>query len=126
MRTTRTATTVPLTAGWLPNNAVAVEPATSQTTSSQPPHKSPPLGNVASSEILPGDHMISLNEVAAMLGVSKRGVYRLISRGVLPPPIRIGGASRMLASELANYILSAKANRCCSNLHAAMRAEEMN
>lgn len=38
--------------------------------------------------------LISASQFAKMLDISKRTLHRLQSKGVLPPPIRIGGSIR--------------------------------
>jgi excisionase family DNA binding protein len=50
------------------------------------------------------DRLISLQAAAELLSIAKRGVYRLIARGDLPQPVKVGSASRLLESEVRGYI----------------------
>jgi excisionase family DNA binding protein len=47
--------------------------------------------------------LMSIEEVAEMLGISQRGVYRLMSRGELPT-VKIGGLTRIEPRQLKIYI----------------------
>jgi excisionase family DNA binding protein len=47
--------------------------------------------------------LMSIEDVAEMLGISQRGVYRLISRGELPT-VKIGGLTRIEPRQLKIYI----------------------
>ena len=38
--------------------------------------------------------LITIDELASMLGMSKRTVWRLLSAGQIPEPIRLGGCTR--------------------------------
>jgi predicted DNA-binding transcriptional regulator AlpA len=42
-------------------------------------------------ETIPGEMLLTREQVAAKLGISARGVYDLEKKGVLPPPVRLGG-----------------------------------
>lgn len=42
-------------------------------------------------EEIPGDRLLTREEVAYKLGISPRTVYDLEKRGELPPPVRLGG-----------------------------------
>ena len=57
------------------------------------------------------DRLLDLEEVAAILGISRREVYRLISRGELPPPVKIGRCSKLPESEVAAYVENLKQAR---------------
>jgi predicted DNA-binding transcriptional regulator AlpA len=46
------------------------------------------------------NRLLKLKTVAKNLGISERGVYRLIARGILPPPIKIGRCSRLFESDV--------------------------
>ncbi len=48
--------------------------------------------------------LVSLEAVAKDLGICPRSVRRLVDRGELPPPVRIGGAVRMFKSEVDAYL----------------------
>ncbi len=55
--------------------------------------------------------LLTLAEVGTRLSLSTRAVYRLIARGDLPQPIKVGGASRLLESDLATLIQKLKEKR---------------
>jgi excisionase family DNA binding protein len=46
---------------------------------------------------------LSVNEVAAVLGVSRKTVYRLVNRGALSP-VRVGSRMRFRLSELDEHL----------------------
>ena len=48
--------------------------------------------------------LIPAEEVAAMLGVSERTLWRLLSAGKLPQPVRIGRSTRWRAAEVREWI----------------------
>ncbi len=48
--------------------------------------------------------LIPAEEVAAMLGVSERTLWRLLSAGKLPEPVRIGRSTRWRAAEVREWI----------------------
>ncbi|MBC2592834.1 helix-turn-helix domain-containing protein [Ruficoccus amylovorans] len=50
------------------------------------------------------DTTITVNEAAAMLGISRRSLYRLIADGLLPRTIRERGRARLLLSDMKAYI----------------------
>lgn len=49
-------------------------------------------------------HMIDVREVARILNVSPRTVWRLVSRGDLPPPGRFGRSVRWRAEDICACI----------------------
>jgi len=55
--------------------------------------------------------LVTMREAAQILGISQRGLYRFVASGELPPPVKIGSASRMVLSEIDAYIEKAKAAR---------------
>jgi predicted DNA-binding transcriptional regulator AlpA len=57
------------------------------------------------------EKLISLKETAEMLDLSVRAVYRLIARGILPRPLKIGGATKFFESDLKRYFDSLKNKR---------------
>lgn len=57
------------------------------------------------------DRLLDLEAVGALLSVSRREVYRLMSRGVLPQPVKIGRSSKLPESEVAAYIEKLKQAR---------------
>ncbi len=48
--------------------------------------------------------LLSADEVAAMLGVSERTLWRLLSAGKVPQPVRFGRSTRWRAAEVADWI----------------------
>jgi excisionase family DNA binding protein len=48
--------------------------------------------------------LLSLEDAAASLAISKRTLCRLISRGDFPTPLKIGRASRVSRRDLVNYV----------------------
>ena len=48
--------------------------------------------------------LITMKEAAEILGISQRGLYRFIASGELPRPVKIGKASRMVLTEIEDYI----------------------
>lgn len=57
------------------------------------------------SESLP-QRMIDVREVATILSVSTRSVWRLVSRGELPQPIRFGRNVRWRCADIEAWIAS--------------------
>ena len=55
--------------------------------------------------------LISLRCVASRLNLSVRAIYRLIARGELPRPVKVGGATRFFESDIARYMESLHAQR---------------
>ena len=55
--------------------------------------------------------LISLRVVAQRLDLSLRGVYRLIARGLLPRPVKVGGASKLFESDIQDYLNALRAQR---------------
>lgn len=49
---------------------------------------------------------ISAKELAAMLSLSTRTVWRLLSAGKLPKPLSIGGSKRFLMSDINLFLES--------------------
>ena len=47
---------------------------------------------------------ISAKELAAMLSLSTRTVWRLLSAGKLPKPLSIGGSKRFLMSDITLFL----------------------
>jgi prophage regulatory protein len=48
--------------------------------------------------------LIDSHRVSALLNVSSRTVWRLLSAGKLPTPIRVGGSVRWVLSEIEEWI----------------------
>jgi len=57
------------------------------------------------------DYLISIRDVASHLGISTRAVYRLVARGDIPAPVKVGGATRFYQSDLDDYLIRLKATR---------------
>jgi excisionase family DNA binding protein len=57
------------------------------------------------------EKLISIRVAAQRLDLSVRAVYRLIARGEIPRPIKVGGATRFFESDIANYFESLKSQR---------------
>lgn len=55
-----------------------------------------------------GDRLMDIEAVRQMLRVSKRTVYRLMSEGVFPKPVRIGSLSRWFESEVQAFLQALK------------------
>jgi excisionase family DNA binding protein len=50
------------------------------------------------------DRVMRLPEIAAILGVCVRSVRRMIDRGELPSPVRVGHAVGLMKSEIEAYL----------------------
>lgn len=57
------------------------------------------------------EKLTSLRSVAERLDLSVRGVYRLIARGHLPRPVKVGGATKFFESDIVVYLASLQAQR---------------
>ena len=57
------------------------------------------------------DKLIPLDAVAERLSVTKRTVYRLIDRGVLPRAVKVGHGVRLFESDVASYFDNHKMQR---------------
>jgi len=57
------------------------------------------------------EQLLTLDDVASRLSLSKRAIYRLIARGSLPKPVKIGGATRLCESDLEQFLETLKAAR---------------
>lgn len=55
--------------------------------------------------------LLSLPKAARRLDISVRALYRLMARGELPPPVKVGGASKLYESDLGNYLAKLKQRR---------------
>ncbi|CAG0986345.1 hypothetical protein PHYC_02045 [Phycisphaerales bacterium] len=54
--------------------------------------------------------LLRAREVSRLLAISVRGVWRLASAGQIPPPVRVGGATRWRASDIHEFIGGQKAH----------------
>ncbi len=50
------------------------------------------------------DMLVPIGDVAAMLALSRRTVFRLADAGKLPPPLRIGGSLRWRLADVRKWI----------------------
>jgi len=64
--------------------------------------KSKPIFTAVPAATLP--QMITVEELARTLGMSKRTVWRLLSYGQIPQPIRVGGCTRWRLDEVQRWI----------------------
>ena len=61
---------------------------------------------------MPGEQtLLSVLDVAKMLGVSVATVWRRVKDGTLPEPIRFGGVTRWVREELIEVLSTAQARR---------------
>ena len=51
-----------------------------------------------------GRLLITLNQAALALSISRRTLERLIAGGVFPVPLKIGRSSRVPRDDIANYL----------------------
>ena len=58
-----------------------------------------------------GDRLVSIRNVGHQLDLSTRAVYRLVAKGDIPPPVKVGGATRFYQSDLDHYMNRLKAGR---------------
>ena len=47
---------------------------------------------------------LDVNEVAQLLGVSKRTVYRLLDAGQIPKPLKLGNATRWRRTDIELFV----------------------
>lgn len=57
------------------------------------------------------DTLLSLSKAAQRLDISVRALYRLMARHDLPPPVKVGGASKLYQSDLDSYLARLKERR---------------
>jgi len=57
------------------------------------------------------ERLISLDTVAEYLSVTKRTVYRLIAKGDLPQPLKVGHSVRLSVSDVTEYFERLKLQR---------------
>lgn len=48
--------------------------------------------------------LVDVNEVAAMLKISSRSVWRLVDEGELKPPVKVGRCARWFAADVHTYL----------------------
>ncbi len=49
------------------------------------------------------EQMLDVHEVAGLLAIDERTVWRRVADGSLPKPVKIGGAARWFASDIATF-----------------------
>jgi excisionase family DNA binding protein len=59
-----------------------------------------------SNERAPGAILLKANEVAQMLSISTRTLWRLVSVKKFPAPVRVGGSTRWRAAEVEAWVES--------------------
>jgi len=67
------------------------------------------------------DRLISVGEVAAMLGTSKRTVPRLIAAGEFPAQVKVGRLARWFLSDVKGYLTRLKEKRAAIAVRQAQR-----
>lgn len=86
----------------------AAQSARHRQASSQDPRKVPEHGNDRREHRAecdcPGAPLVSVDGVAAMLGCSRRHVYRLSGAGRMPSPVKVGSLTRWRRKEIDNWI----------------------
>ncbi|HEX4085150.1 MAG TPA: helix-turn-helix domain-containing protein [Chthoniobacteraceae bacterium] len=55
--------------------------------------------------------MMDVKNLAEMLGASVRTVWRLVSAGVLPKPVQVGGSTRWFESDIEEFQRRLKEDR---------------
>lgn len=55
--------------------------------------------------------LLSIRAVAGILGLSPRAIYRLVARGELSRPVKVGGATRFFTSDVSGYLDGLRASR---------------
>lgn len=59
----------------------------------------------------PKPELISLKVTAVRLNLSLRAVYRLVARGILPQPVKVGGSSKLFERDIQKYFAALEAQR---------------
>ena len=68
-------------------------------------------GNVNEGGITGQDRLIDLKVLTGLLGVCSRTIHRLVASGELPPPAKVGRASRWFVSDVDRYMARLKEMR---------------
>ena len=55
--------------------------------------------------------LLCVGEIAMILGISTRSVWRLVARGDLPQPVQVGSARRWFESDVTAYLAKQTAKR---------------
>ena len=89
-------------------------------------------GTIAAAALVPGadrefepsgpgtPELLTAKQVAAMLNVSHRTIYRLVACGELPGPVKVGSASRFPASEVHGFVERLKDERRTSMVRRSL------
>lgn len=64
----------------------------------------PPVPPLSASADAEGRLLLTLNQAALALAISKRTLERLIAGGAFPVPLKIGRSSRIPCEDLADYL----------------------
>jgi prophage regulatory protein len=67
----------------------------------------------------PVDRLLKFSEVRSTLGLSKSTIYRLLQRGELPQPIKIGALTFFSERELQAWLAQKLATRRLGGCHDA-------
>ena len=70
------------------------------------PHRTLPDDGTA-----PPFSLLTDRELARLIGTSRSSIWRYVSMGLVPPPIRIGGSSRWRSDEVMAFIERLTAER---------------
>lgn len=81
---------------------------TQHTNSSEHHMKTQPLSGADPQRL---DQLLTLDQAAAQLAVSRRTLYRMMAAEEFPRPIRVGGSRRVSQSELIEFLARAKQRR---------------
>ncbi|MDA8120923.1 MAG: excisionase family DNA-binding protein [Gammaproteobacteria bacterium] len=65
--------------------------------------------------------LLSIREVAALMGISVRHVDAMVAQGKLPQPVRLGASRRWTFSALREWTREAQANAARPDLEDALR-----
>lgn len=57
------------------------------------------------------EQLVSVTAAAGRLDISLRSLYRLIADKQLPPPLKVGGSSKLCESDLTAYVHRLKSQR---------------
>ena len=68
------------------------------------------------------DPLLKDGEAATMLGCSKSTLWRRVADGTIPRPVKVGGMSRWLQSEIKGVIEQAIAQRDAGHAPAFQKA----
>lgn len=68
--------------------------------------------------------LLTAREVAQILRISERSVWRLVSEKKLPGPLHVGGAARWSAPEIEQWLQQAAQIRDARSLTTAVPGEE--